>query len=76
LIPVKLTGRKAGLPEGDEGGPLGWISEMLETGHTPLEEAGAARPAPGNAISSSRNGLESPRILSPPSSGFLRDTLR
>src|SRR5439155_2697836 len=75
LVPVKLTGRKAGLPEGDEGGPLGWISEMLETGHTPLEEAGAARPAAAIAISSSRIGLASPRIVSPPSSGFWRDTL-
>jgi len=75
LLPVKLTGRKAHLPEGDEGGPIGWLLEMIETGHTPLEEGGGARAPTAQAIPRSSLGVEAPTILLPPSSGFWRDVL-
>jgi hypothetical protein len=68
-----LTGRKARLPETDEGGPLGWLLEMIETGHTPLEESGSAAVAEAN-IPTSSLGFAAPKVVAP-SSSFWRDVL-
>ena len=73
LVPIKLTSRRARLPETDEGGPLGWLLEMIETGHTPLEESGSAAVAAAN-IPTSSLGFAAPKMAAP-SSSFWRDVL-